>query len=219
MTPTHTRKGATKYRYYISLSLVQGQSEQAGSISRVPAREIEALVTKSVRDHLGLSFDLDDKTLVENYVARVDLQPDRLVIELAEMKGANAKQRRSSQRLEIPWRKTSFTRRRKILLPETRSPHPARPIRSENRALLIASIAKGRRWLNKLMTEPPITVEAIAQQESCSVRKVNMTLSLAFLAPDLVKAAIEPHGMGVTRLCELPPEWSHQYRVLGLTAT
>ena len=100
-------------------------------------------------------------------------------------------------------------------------PHPARPIRSENRALLIASIAKGRRWLHELMTERAITVEAIAQREGCSVRKVNMTISLAFLAPDLVKAVIEgrlPYGMGVTRLCELPPEWSRQYRVLGLVA-
>ena len=54
------------------------------------------------------------------------------------------------------------------------------------------------------------------------MRKVNMTISLAFLAPNLVKAAIEgrlPYGMGVTRLCELPPEWARQYRVLGLTAT
>jgi hypothetical protein len=75
--------------------------------------------------------------------------------------------------------------------------------------------------LNELLTELAITVESIARRERCSVRKVNMTLSLAFLAPDLVKAAIEgrlPYGMGVTRLCELPPEWSRQYRVLGLTA-
>jgi hypothetical protein len=67
------------------------------------------------------------------------------------------------------------------------------------------------------MTKPAITVEAIARREDCSVRKVNMTISLAFLTPDLVKAAIEgrlPYGMGVTRLCELPPEWSRQYRVL-----
>ena len=37
-----------------------------------------------------------------------------------------------------------------------------------------------------------------------------MTISLAFLAPDLVRAAIEgrlPHGMGVTRLADLPAEW------------
>ena len=85
----------------------------------------------------------------------------------------------------------------------------------------VASISKGRRWLSELMTEPAITVEVIAQREGCSLRKVNMTISLAFLAPDLVKAAIEgrlPYGMGVTRLCELPPEWSRQYRVLGLTS-
>jgi hypothetical protein len=40
-----------------------------------------------------------------------------------------------------------------------------------------------------------------------------MTISLAFLAPDLVKAAIDgrlPHGMGVARLCDLPAEWSRQ---------
>jgi site-specific DNA recombinase len=221
MTPTHTRKGATKYRYYISRALVEGQPDQAGSISRVPAPEIEAIVTKSVRYHLGLSADLDDKALVENHVTRVNLRPERLLIELTGMKDTKAKQRARLRRLEVPWRKTSATRRREILLPETPSSHPARPIRSENRALLIASIAKGRRWLNELMTQPAITVEAIAQQESCSIRKVNMTISLAFLAPDLIKAAIEgrlPYGMGVTRLCELPAEWSRQYRSLGLTA-
>jgi site-specific DNA recombinase len=46
-------------------------------------------------------------------------------------------------------------------------------------------------------------------------------ISLAFVAPDLVKAAIEgrlPHGMGVARLADLPAEWSKQYQVLGLPA-
>ena len=48
-----------------------------------------------------------------------------------------------------------------------------------------------------------------------------MTISLAFLAPNLVKAAIEgrlPHGMGVVRLCDLPAEWSRQHQVLGLAS-
>jgi hypothetical protein len=49
-----------------------------------------------------------------------------------------------------------------------------------------------------------------------------MTVSLAFLAPDLVKAAIDgrlPQGMGVTRL-RLPcrPIRSQQHRMLGLPA-
>jgi hypothetical protein len=92
--------------------------------------------------------------------------------------------------------------------------------RSENRALLIASIARGRRWLNELIADPTANTESIATRECCSVRKVNMTISLAFLAPDLVKAAIEgrlPHGMGVVRLADLPAEWSRQHQMLGLS--
>jgi len=45
-------------------------------------------------------------------------------------------------------------------------------------------------------------------------------ISLAFLAPDLVKAAIEgrlPRGMGVIRLADLPAEWPRQHRTPGLT--
>jgi hypothetical protein len=40
-----------------------------------------------------------------------------------------------------------------------------------------------------------------------------MTLSLAFLAPDLVKAAIEgrlPRGFGLKRLVDLPMAWPAQ---------
>jgi site-specific DNA recombinase len=58
-------------------------------------------------------------------------------------------------------------------------------------------------------------------RENCSIRKVNMTISLAFLAPDLVKAAIDgrlPQGMGVARLTDLPPEWSRQHEMLGLSS-
>ena len=71
------------------------------------------------------------------------------------------------------------------------------------------------------MADPTATVERIAEREGCSARKVNMTISLAFLAPDLVQAAIDgrlPHGMGVSRLSELPAEWARQHRMLGLSA-
>jgi hypothetical protein len=48
-----------------------------------------------------------------------------------------------------------------------------------------------------------------------------MTISLAFVAPDLIKAAIDGrllHGMGVTRLVDMPAEWSRQRQMLGLPA-
>jgi site-specific DNA recombinase len=46
-----------------------------------------------------------------------------------------------------------------------------------------------------------------------------MTISLAFLAPSLVKAAVDgrlPRGIGVARLFDAPVAWSHQHQLLGL---
>ena len=46
-----------------------------------------------------------------------------------------------------------------------------------------------------------------------------MTISLAFLAPDFVKAAVEgsfPRGVGVERLRDAPAKWSRQFEILGL---
>ena len=121
--------------------------------------------------------------------------------------------------LIVPWQKPAATRRREILLPEGVAAQNARRIRSENRTTLLASIARGRRWLEELVIDPTATAETIAKREGCTARKVNMIISLAFLAPDLVKAAIDgilPYGMGVVRLADLPAEWSRQHQMLGL---
>jgi hypothetical protein len=62
-------------------------------------------------------------------------------------------------------------------------------------------------------------VAELCARENCSARQVNMTVSLAFLAPNLVKAAIEgrlPRGIGIERLRDLPTEWSQQFEQLGL---
>ena len=221
MTPSHARKGNVKYRYYLSSALLQGTAERAGSVCRVPATDVEALVIKSVREHIKPSEPIDDRSLITTQVARVEVQPKQLVIHLTEEPNAtaNRKKTRANGVIHIPWQKTPSTRRREILLPEGMPPQHARPIRSETRATLVAAIARGRRWLDELTTDPSVTTESIAKREDCSIRKVNMTISLAFLAPDLVKAAIDgrlPHGMGVARLTDLPPEWSRQHELLRL---
>jgi site-specific DNA recombinase len=220
MTPSHARKRGVKYRYYISAALVQGQQGQAGSVSRVSAPEIEALVVKALRQQVGqFATTKNDVALIRNHLTRIEVRPERLVMELVHAQDACTKRKSRRRQIEVPWRKTPSTRRREILRPESASPQPVRPIRSENRALLVTSIARGRRWLNEIIANSGVTVETIAARENCSARKINMTISLAFLAPSLVQAAIEgrlPHGMGVTRLCELPPEWSRQHQVLGL---
>jgi hypothetical protein len=221
LTPSHVRKRGIKYRYYISSALLQGQAEQAGAVSRIPADEIEALVVKTVRGHLDESTNIENAPLIQNYVVRVEVQSDQVVIELANTKSAGRKRKRSRTVITVPWLKTTSTRRREVIVPEAGPSQDARPIRSENRAILVASIARGRRWLDELIADTTANTESIARREGCSVRKVNMTISLAFLAPDLIQAAIDgrlPHGMGVARLCDLPAEWSRQRQMLGLAA-
>ena len=220
MSPSHANKAGVKYRYYLSAALLQGQAERAGTIRRVPAVEIEGLVIRSVRERLKLSQSVDDRLIVNTHVVRVEVQREELIIQLAQAQKTNLQNERGDVALHVPWQKMPSKRRREILIPESAPIQGARPIRSETRATLVASIARGRRWLNELIANPATTTESIAERERCSVRKVNMMISLAFLAPELVKAAIDgklPHGMGVVRLCDLPAEWSRQHQLLGLT--
>src|SRR3989440_1810562 len=190
MTPSHARRGGIKYRYYLSSALLQGMPGGAGSVRRVPAADIEALVVRSVREHLKPAAPIDDRSLIDTHVARVEVQPEQLVIHLARAKTPDRQRANGDNILNVRWRKTPSTRRREILLPAGLPPQHVRPIRSESRALLVASIARGRRWLDELLADAIANAESIAKRERCSIRKVNMTISLAFLAPDLVKAAM-----------------------------
>ena len=50
------------------------------------------------------------------------------------------------------------------------------------------------------------------------MRQANLTLSLAFLAPQLVKAAVDgrlPRGINIERLRDPDPNWAKQFQDLG----
>jgi len=89
----------------------------------------------------------------------------------------------------------------------------------ERRLRLVSAIARGRRWLDEIISGSATDASQIASRERCGVRHVNMTISLAFLAPKLVRAAVEgrlPRGINVERLRDAPAEWSRQFEALGL---
>ena len=220
MSPSHARKGGIKYRYYLSSALLQGQAERAGSIRRVPAAEIEALVVKSVREHLKPSIPIDDRSLINTHVARVEVQPEQLVIQLAQAPKSQSQERQQGATPSVS-RGTRHPRRaavRFLCLTASSPNRLARSVRRPAPPWSHRSRADGA-GSTSLSSDAKASVESIAKRERCSVRQVNMTISLAFLAPDLVKAAIEgrlPRGIGVTRLRDAPVEWSRQQAMLGL---
>ena len=87
MVPTHATKAGIRYRYYVSLPHLHGESKTAsvGSVSRVPATDIENIILKSLTEHLIAQKEKpaashthvrDGKAALEQ-VARIDLYEDR----------------------------------------------------------------------------------------------------------------------------------------------
>jgi hypothetical protein len=121
--------------------------------------------------------------------------------------------------LSIPWQKPPSKRFRKILLPQGALRKHIRPDRAERRVRLIRAIARGRQWLDEIVSGSITDPEQLAKRERCTVRQINLTLSLAFLAPQLVKAAAEgrlPRGINIERLRDPDPNWTKQFKDHGL---
>jgi site-specific DNA recombinase len=229
MVPTHATKAGIRYRYYVSAPALHGDAKTAsvGSISRVPAADVEDAVVRSLKGHLAeqqngqtaSAASLNDRTSLEHLVAAIAVHNDKLVVRLKSDAPSEASGHPDDRSLTIPWQKPPTKRRRQILLPSNKSRSEVRPQHFERRAQLVSAIARGRQWLDDVVSGRMTTVAELCARENCSVRQVNMTISLAFLAPTLVKAAIEgrlPRGIGIERLRDLPAEWSRQFEVLGL---
>jgi uncharacterized protein (DUF697 family) len=180
-------------------------------VCRVPAAEIETLVVGVIRAHAkSCPSATTDRTILDHYCERLVIK--RESVELFLKHAANSQ----TPSISLPWAPQPLTRRREIILPSTKSDRPTRPIRAETRARLIEGIAKGRLWLNELVSETTASTQKIATRERCSERSVRMTLSLAFLSPALVKSAIEgtlPYGVGITQFIEPTLNWNDQIQV------
>jgi site-specific DNA recombinase len=203
------------------------------------------LIISAIRKHLAeesnnkaevqRSLSLNDKDLISTHIARVDIKPDHLAVQLfvkPDQQGGKRDQplsRKGGARdhanpniMVVPWRKMPSKRPREIILPAGTSSHlESRPIRAETRVRLVKAIAKGRRWLDELMAGTATNVEQIARTENCTIRQINMTISLAFLTPNLVQAAVDGRlhrGVGIANLRDAPAEWSLQYARLGLAS-
>ncbi|MGO9774879.1 MAG: recombinase family protein [Roseiarcus sp.] len=241
MTPSYATKKGVRYRYYVSCALVQGRKDEAGSISRVAADEIESIVTDAVEAVLPGSegsAELDrsgpanreahpiptagvreayrfqqplQRASVERCVDRIIVSAPTIEIRL--LKDVPTASQSSS--IAIAWRPTPFRRKRELMQPAD----GARPIRAEAREKLLAAIGRGRRWLKDILCDPATRLELIAEREGLPERSARSILSLAFLAPNIVKAAVMgtlPRGFGVSRLIDLPASWAEQRRALGL---
>jgi site-specific DNA recombinase len=237
MILTYASRDRVRHRYYVSAPCIRGQTDEpVGSVTRVPASEIEATISKAVMANTDIDERLSNDTLsretLERFVTRIEVRKNQLVISLRSDGNDNQGIRSphdldpaeyhevTSRNVIVPWKKPSKPAR-EILLPANTPEHRARPMKAERRSALIRSIGRGRHWFQEVV-DGRETIESLAARQHCSTRHITLTLSLAFLAPTLVSAAVEgrlPRGIGVAALRDAPAEWSQQMTRLGLAPT
>jgi hypothetical protein len=75
MTPSHANKKGTRYRYYVSKSLIRGTRSSAPRGRRVPAGDLEGLVESRLRSFLAGATDVYNavESEVDDVAERTDL--------------------------------------------------------------------------------------------------------------------------------------------------
>ena len=194
---------------------MEGRKSEKGTVHRVPAHEVESKIIGALSAIDPSNGDADSKTLLAG-VRRVTIKSGQIVVECSASAGAAP-----SSPIQIPWSPKPTKAKRGIVLPHDDPTKDQRPIRVERRDTLLRSVATGRFWLSELMAGETTDPGVIAQREGRSKRSVQMMISLTFVAPDIIEAAVNgtlPRGIGLTRLMDLPCLWSEQRRQLGLIA-
>jgi DNA invertase Pin-like site-specific DNA recombinase len=243
--PTCANKKGRRYRYYVSKRLIH-RTCATGEGWRLPAKELEDLVTKSVDDFLK-----DERRLV--HVLRLtDIAPARLraILGQAATAARHLEQARTErQRRLLRCLLHCVTIQPDSIIIEIKrsglaglvsadwqrgARHSDTPIKLIVRTAqgaaampdekLIALLARAHRWFDELVAGKVGSARAIAFREGIDPGDLARTIQLVFLAPDIIEAIlagaqpVELTPRRLKRIGTLPLCWDRQRRLLGVPA-
>ncbi|NNL17509.1 MAG: recombinase family protein, partial [Boseongicola sp.] len=224
LTPSHTKKGDRRYRYYISQKLVTGVSaaDEKQRTWRIPAATLENAIASAVQKRieelrkstndqmfLGTATPVPDAKVALDAVGGVTIAPGCLTVEidairLQQLVGAELECSPSDLTIELP-----FTERRrgvemKLVIGNGKA---------EIDQSLLRNIALANDWYRRLKNGESFA--AIATASGTSKRRVQQMVDLAFLAPDTVRDitfGTQPLGLTSDWLLRhtLPADWQAQ---------
>jgi site-specific DNA recombinase len=143
MTPTHAnKKGGVRYRYYVSHALLQGRANEAGSVARISAPDVEALILNRLRAESDADNGVSDREIIENHLVRAIVSRDQITITPrldASTDGANDQS--DGPTISAPF-KATLPLRKGI----SHSPSGSRTIDEATRSALLTAIARSRVW-------------------------------------------------------------------------
>jgi len=219
LTPSHANKKGKRYRYYISQSLVTGTKEKNEKGWRLPAPEIENLVTQAAQQMLADHPEITE-SLRESGVDAINI-PGALKVATEQSKKLNSTidwaetLEKIVQRIDLGKDGMRLTlllasmirqgdRSGTIICPTITRDIPMQIQRrgvemklviagvdaARVDPVLIKAVARARTWFDELQSGAVKSIRDIANREDISDRYVSHLLPLAFLAPDIVEAIV-----------------------------
>jgi site-specific DNA recombinase len=167
MSPSFSSKNGVRYRFYLSTAL-RGRKHQAGSVTRVPAPEIEGIVEETVRRKLeeqGASTEA-----VRERIERAVVGTKSIRVSWTAADGT------ATEVVDIPWASEK---------PDLHNNSSLKAAREPDQKLLQA-LTRAHAWLPELANDRCASVEELASQADIHPKVMREAFKMAFLAPDIV---------------------------------
>ena len=190
MGPSHANKRGVRYRYYVSQAVLQKRKDEAGSIARIAAPDIEELAIAALRHQVEDDrqvlpvqtcplLELSDRDRVALHVERIVLRSRHIDITLrgsASPEGQGTADASSlvPSTLQLPWTPTSALARKGIAW----KPSAQTNLDPATSDILLTAIARARSWMNDLTEGRVNSFEAIARSEKKVVRHIRRLIPL-----------------------------------------
>jgi site-specific DNA recombinase len=220
MSPSHARKAnGRRYRYYVSQAVLQGRPEGAGSIRRVSAEAIEALIERTlckslpkVKQAEWVRLSIEQKReRIKRLIERITIRADNIEIRLTEPGRDLFADAAPSGLVSIATVMKAGVGGRQIVPRDIAS---ARVDRS-----LVKAIAWARDLRHRLEHDGK-SLDELAREDGCSRPYVSSMIRLAYLAPGITQSILhgtQPAQLTLADLMErdIPADWSQQCIAFG----
>lgn len=229
MTPTHGKKNELRYRYYVSQAIAQGRPQEVGSVPRLPATDLENLVTsgtitalekkeayrrfagnlksKSINDRNCLLRKIVKRVVVSEKNLEITIDPSSVIEELSSTEAAIGEQKHFI--INVPYNIRPIGTGTKVIAGGDATSTP--------NISLIKGIIQGFIWRRKLTSGEVKSVREIAKSAGVTHGYVRRIMRLGFLAPDLIEAALAGDylpGLSMQILRRrIPLDWVEQRQI------
>jgi site-specific DNA recombinase len=191
MSPSYSTKNGIRYRFYVSSALLRGRKGEVGSVGRVPAALIESAIVRIVRNHSRLDGSIDDATMLDRHLTRVELAKKEVTL-LLHQSGLDAgtagpldKNEHGAEgfNIRLPWSSAANLQAASFddsALIDSKEPDPK----------MVQTIVRALTWVAALTNDSYASVEELAATANLHPKVVRNELKLAYLAPEIVEAVL-----------------------------